>query len=69
MVSVPRRFAGFRTASGVLKDHSLTEAQKRTALLAWRASLQNSPPAGRDGRNQRDAMIREIEAALKKLAT
>lgn len=67
MVSVPRRFAGFQSAESVLKDASLSNEQKRTALLSWRASLQGSAPFARHSEDEKSRMIREIDAALRKL--
>jgi len=67
MTSVPQRFAGFRSAASVLEDASLTDEQKRTALLSWRASLQQGAPYARDGKPKRTKMLREIDEALEKL--
>ncbi|GAB2184170.1 hypothetical protein [Roseibium sp. LAB1] len=67
MISVPKRFAGFRTAASVLEDRSLSLEQKRTALLAWRATLRKAPQTGaEDGRSPAE-LIEEIDEALKSL--
>ncbi|QFS98261.1 hypothetical protein FIV06_12610 [Labrenzia sp. THAF191b] len=67
MISVSKRFAGFRTPASVLEDRHLSNEQKRTALLAWRASLSKAPRAiSRDGRSPAE-LIEEIDEALKAL--
>ncbi|QFT67515.1 hypothetical protein FIU93_12080 [Labrenzia sp. THAF35] len=67
MISVSKRFAGFRTPASVLEDRHLSKEQKRTALLAWRASLRKAPQAvSRDGRSPAE-LIEEIDEALKAL--
>jgi hypothetical protein len=67
MISVSKRFAGFRTPASVLEDRHLSNEQKRTALLAWRASLSKAPRAiSRDGRSPAE-LIEEIDEALKVL--
>lgn len=67
MISIPKRFAGFRSAESVLKDRSLSQAQKRTALLAWRAALRNAPPPASPKEDDPAELIEEIDTALKTL--
>ncbi|EAV42310.1 hypothetical protein [Roseibium aggregatum] len=68
MISVPKRFAGFRTAASVLEDRSLSDKQKRTALLSWRASLRKAPQArSEQGGRTPQELIAEIDDALKAL--
>lgn len=67
MISIPKRFAGFRSAESVLKDRSLSQAQKRTALLAWRAALRKAPPPASPREDDPAELIEEIDTALKTL--
>ncbi|PVB59637.1 hypothetical protein [Labrenzia sp. 011] len=67
MISIPKRFAGFSSAQGVLNDPSLSADQKRTALLTWRSALKQAARLSPGGRNDTDQMIREIDAALASL--
>lgn len=67
MISVPKRFAGFRTAASVLEDPSLSDKQKRTALLSWRASLRKAPQASSEKGRTPQELISEIDDALKTL--
>jgi hypothetical protein len=63
MISIPRTFAGFRSARAVLEDKGLTRRQKRLALQSWRSAIDQTPP-GSDGTSDRARLIREIDAAL-----
>lgn len=68
MMSIATKFAGFHSAASLLADRSLSPAQKRTALLTWRASLRRAPPAGEQKTlGKRQQLIREIEEALTSL--
>lgn len=67
MTSIPQRFAGFRSAASVLDDATLTDGQKRAALLSWRAALQRGVPNAGNGRAKQIRMLREIEDALQEL--
>jgi hypothetical protein len=67
MISVPKRFAGFRTAASVLEDRSLSDKQKRTALLSWRATLRKAPQASSEKGRTPQELISEIDEALKAL--
>jgi uncharacterized protein YicC (UPF0701 family) len=67
MISVPKRFAGFRSAASVLEDRSLSEAEKRTALLAWRAALRKAPPPASAREEHPADLIEEIDTALQTL--
>jgi len=67
MISVPKRFAGFRSAQSLLNDPSLTEDQKKTALVAWRTALQQAVPPSTQGGNDTARMILDIDAALERL--
>lgn len=65
MTSVPKRFAGFRSARSLLRDPALTDDQKRTALLAWRARLFEG--AGMASESGDEELVREINAALREM--
>ena len=67
MISVPKRFAGFRSAESVLKDRSLSQDQKRTALLAWRAALRKAPRPASPKEEDPAELIEEIDTALRAL--
>jgi|GEM_PF-3532803 len=67
MISVPKRFAGFRSADSVLKDRSLSRDQKRTALLAWRAALRKAPRPASPKEVDPAELIEEIDTALRTL--
>jgi hypothetical protein len=64
MVSVPQRFAGFRSASGVLADTGLSRAQKKAALLSWRETLNRQTPASGKEKANRARILKEIDQAL-----
>jgi hypothetical protein len=64
MTNVPRKYAGFGSAYSVLEDQSLTDAQKRTALLSWRSAMERAIVSSADGRKRRDTVLTDIDAAL-----
>ncbi|MHA7776890.1 hypothetical protein [Roseibium sp. M-1] len=66
MISIPKRFVGFRSATSVLEDRSLSRRQKQNALLAWRARLRKVPQPVTAGEDLEE-LIEEIDEALRVL--
>ncbi|WP_269586103.1 hypothetical protein [Roseibium sp. Sym1] len=64
MVSVPQRFAGFRSASSVLADPGLSRTQKKAALLSWREALNRQTPASGKEKANRARILKDIGQAL-----
>jgi hypothetical protein len=64
MTNVPRKYAGFGSAFSVLDDQTLTDAQKRTALVSWRSAMERAIVSSDDGRTRRDGVLNDIDAAL-----
>jgi len=67
MISVPQRFAGFRSASSVLTDKGLSWAEKRAALLSWREALHRQPASAFRQNTALGQTLREIDQALERL--
>ena len=60
----PTRFAGFHSPATLLRDATLTRAQKVDALHAWRAKVEHAAGVGIAGAPRADGLIAEIEQAL-----
>lgn len=64
MINVPRKYAGFGSAFSVLEDQTLSDPQKRTALLSWRSAMERAVVSSSDARARRNDIMKDIDAAL-----